>query len=176
MAGSQCPTLNCRLYLDKTNTFFPFISTSYFKTFSYCLTFYLLFKMSGVTTRSSGSKKTSSTTAKPNPKSKANANLSTSKTVANTSSTSSKGPKSSLSPASYSSTTSNVVSTTNSRAGSATPSNRSQPLNPQEDALLKALLKRSRKSIKSTQEDLHKGMQFKLLSFYWLPIFILKLK
>jgi hypothetical protein len=125
--------------------------------------------MSGVTTRSSGSKKTSSNAAKPNHKSKSVTSLTTSKTktlaaVANSSSALSKAPKSSLSQASLnSSSTPYPISTTNSRAGSAAPSNRSQPLSPQEAALLKALLKRSKKSNKSTQEDLHKGMP--LLSF-----------
>jgi hypothetical protein len=121
--------------------------------------------MSGVTTRSSGSKKMSSTAAKPNPKSKATPSLSTSnlktKVVANSLSLSAlfKAPKSSVSQASpNSSSTSYPVSTANSRGGSAAPSNKSQPLSPQEAALLKALLKRSQKSNKSTQEDLHKGM------------------
>ena len=173
---SLSPTLNWRFYLykskNKQHILFHINTTNCFVTFSYPLTFCLLFKMSGVTTRSSGSKKFSSTAAKPNPKFKVNNVSSTSKTktVANSSSASSKAPKSSLSQASHnSSATPGSGSTTNSHAGSAAPSNKSQPLSPQEAALLKALLKHTKKSNKSTQEDLHKGML--LLLFFSILTF-----
>ncbi|KAF8229329.1 hypothetical protein L208DRAFT_1378954 [Tricholoma matsutake] len=125
--------------------------------------------MSGVTTHSSASKKSSATGAKAKsaPKTKTNSTTTTSaatkamsKSKATTSlSTSTKSltaSKSSVSQTSH--TNSSTPSWASSCAGSAAPasSSKDQPLNAQEAALLKALLKRNKDANKSLQSDLDK--------------------
>ncbi|KAF8220405.1 hypothetical protein L208DRAFT_1382663 [Tricholoma matsutake] len=125
--------------------------------------------MSGVTTHSSASKNSSATGAKAKsaPKTKTNSTTTTSaatkaisKSKATTSlSTSTKSltaSKSSVSQTSH--TNSSIPSQASSRAGSAASasSSKDQPLNAQEAALLKALLKRNKDANKSLQSDLDK--------------------